>query len=333
LEAHFEVLLANPQHLPKQVPGRKTDVKDAAWLAELLQYGLIRASVIPDRQQRELRDLVRYRLTLVDERSRVINRLQKVLEDANIKLSAVATDLQGVSAQAMPAALLAGEVNPTVLAELARGRLRSKRAQLEQAFIGRMRAHHRFMLGELLEQLEFVDEKIGKVASRIAEMLAQMPEFEHAVAELDAIPGVERQAAVAIVAEIGVDMSRFPSDRHITAWAGVAPGNNETGGKSREAPARKGNKYLRRVLIQCGHGAGRTKRCYSGSMYGRLAARRGKQRAAVATGRTILQIVYHMLNRGTSYADWARTTLSCWTRSAPPSGIFGNCNSWATTSK
>ncbi len=302
LEGHFEVFLVNAQAV-KRMPGRKTDLKDAEWLATLMQHGLLQRSFIPERQQRELRELARYRLSLVQERSRFANRLQKVLEDTNIKLSAVATDMQGVSAQAMLRALIQGETDPSVLAGMAKGRMRKKQNELARALVGKLTEHHRFMLSQLLDQLDVLDQQIAKIEGRIEEQLAQMPLFQSAVTLLDTLPGVDRQLAITIVAEIGVDMSRFPSDRHITAWAGVAPGNNETGGKQRSGKTRKGNKYLRRALVLAAWGAVRSRANYLRSMYYRLAARRGKPRAAMAVGRTILQAAYHMLLRGEPYNE------------------------------
>jgi len=302
LEERFEVFLVNAQSI-KRMPGRKTDVKDAEWIATLMQHGLLQRSFIPPRQQRELRDLTRYRQSLTEERTRVTNRLQKVLEGTNIKLSAVATDLQGVSSQAILRALLDGQTDPKSLAEMAKGRLRAKRDDLERALVGHISAHQRFLLSELLTHLSFVDEQIAQLEARIEEQLAQMPAFQEAIALLDTIPGVDRHLATMIVAEIGVDMSRFPSDRHITAWAGVAPGNNETGGKRRSGKTRQGNKYLQRALVLAAHSAARTKHTYLRALYHRLASRRGKSRAAVAVGRTILQAAYHMIRRGQPYHE------------------------------
>mgnify|MGYP001127602079 FL=1 len=302
LEGRFEVFVVNAQSI-KRMPGRKTDMKDAEWIATLMQHGLLQPSFIPPREQRELRDLARYRQHLVEERNRFVNRLQRVLEDANIKLASVATDLQGVSAQAILRSLLEGETDPQVLADMARGRMRQKRGELQQALIGTLTPHHRFMLQELLEEIDFLNRQIARIEARIEEQLAQMPDFQKAVMLLDTIPGVDRQLAILIVAEIGVDMSRFPSDRHITAWAGVAPGNNETGGKQRSGRARKGNRYLKRALALAAHGAAHSKKTYLRSLYYRLAARLGKARATVAVGRTILQAAYHMLERGEEYRE------------------------------
>ena len=302
LAERFEVWLVNARHI-KQVPGRKTDVKDAEWLADCLRHGLLKPSFIPSAEQRDLRDLVRYRQTVVEERRRIANRLQKVLEDANLKLSAVVTDIQGVSAQAMLQALLEGEDDPKALAELARGRLRKKRAELEQALVGRLRDNHRFLLTQLLRHLEFLDEELATLQQRIETMLEALPPFQEAVERLDSIPGVDVQLATLIVAEMGVDMSRFPSAKHLTAWAGVAPGNNETGGRQRPTKTRKGNRYLKSALTQAAHAAARKRGCYLKALYHRLAARRGAKRAVMAVARTILQIAYHLIQRGDTYHD------------------------------
>ncbi len=302
LEDRFEVWLVNPGHA-HNLPGRKTDAKDAEWLAEMMQHGLLKRSFIPPRPQRELRELVRHRQTVTEERSRVANRLQKVLEDANLKLGAVATDIQGVSAQAILQAVVTGQHTPAEMAELARGRLRNKQAELERARTGRVRPHHRFMLRRLLGHLDFLDEELAALTQEIAQRLETMPPFQEAISRLDTIPGVNRPMATLIVAEIGVDMSRFPTDKHLTAWAGLAPGNNETGGKRRPAKARWGNRYLRSGLTQAAHAAARKKGSYLRSLYYRLAARRGKSRAAVAVARSILQAAYHILARGETYPD------------------------------
>jgi transposase len=302
LEEHFQVWLVNAGHV-KQVPGRKTDVNDAQWLAQLLQHGLLKPSFIPDQAQRDLREIVRYRQTQVEERQRVANRIQKVLEDANIKLAAVATDIQGVSAQAMLRALLDGEEDPAVLADLAQARLRQKRERLEQALTGQVRDHHRFVLGELLDHLVYLDGKIATLEERMQTLVTALPGFAEAIERLDTIPGVARQTAILLVAEMGVEMAQFPSDKHLAAWAGLAPGNNQTGGKQRPARTRKGNRYLRRGLVQAAHAAARKRGSYLKALYHRIAARRGAKRAIVAVARTILQIAYHLLERGTTYEE------------------------------
>jgi transposase len=302
LEDQFTVWLVNAKHV-KNVPGRKTDVKDSEWLAQLLRAGLLKPSFIPDRPQRELRDLVRYRLNLVEDRTRTVNRMQKVLQDANIKLSSVATDLQGKSAQEMLAAIVQGEESPAQLADHAKRRMRHKIPELERALSGRVRDHHRFMLQQLLKQLAFVDEEIRVLEERIEQEVAARPPFAEAIPRLDPIPGIDRLGAITILAEIGVDMSRFGSAAKLGAWAGMVPGNNETGGKARPAATRKGNKYLRRVLTQAAHAAARKKDTALRARYYRLVARRGKARAAIAVGRCILEIVYHILASGESYQE------------------------------
>jgi transposase len=302
LEEQFTIYLVNAQAV-KRMPGRKTDMKDAEWLATLMEHGLLQPSFIPPRVQREVRELTRYRQSLVEERNRFANRLQKVLEGTNIKLSSVATKMKGASAQAILRALLEGQTDPRALAELAQGRLRAKRDQLERALKGQLTSHQHFMLSDLLMQIDFLDERLAVVDSEIENHLSQLPDFTEAVQLLDTIPGVNRMAAATIVAEIGVDMSRFPSDRHLTAWAGVAPGNNETGGKKRSAKTRPGNKYLRRILTLRARAASSTKDTYLRSMYYRLKARRGAGRAAMALGRTILQMIYHMIKRHQEYIE------------------------------
>jgi transposase len=299
LEGMFEVLLVNAQHV-KAVPGRKTDVKDAAWLAELLQHGLLRASFIPPVAQRELRDLTRYRSTFIQERVTLINRVQKLLEDANIKLAAVASDIMGVSGRAILAALLVGHADPQALAELAKGRLRSKREQLTKALEGRVKPHHRFVLTELLSQIDSLDETIARFDTRIQEICGP---FEEAVGLLDTIPGVARRTAEMIVAEIGTDMTRFPSADHLASWAGVAPGNYESAGKRASGKTRKGNRFLRTSLVQAAHAAARTKGTYLSAQYRRLATRRGKKRAILAVAHSILVMAYYMIQRQEPYHE------------------------------
>jgi transposase len=299
LEGTFEVLLVNAQHV-KAVPGRKTDVKDAAWLAELLQHGLLRASFIPPVAQRELRDLTRYRSTFSQERVTLINRVQKLLEDANIKLAAVASDIMGVSGRAMLAALVAGHTEPHALAELAKGRLRSKRDLLAQALDGRVKPHHRFVLTELLCQIDSLDETIARFDAQIQAICGP---FDEAVELLDTIPGVARRTAEMLVAEIGTDMTRFPSAGHLASWAGVAPGNHESAGKRTSGKARKGNRFLRTTLVQAAHAAARTRGTYLSAQYRRLAARRGKKRAILAVAHSMLVMAYYMIQRQEPYRD------------------------------
>jgi transposase len=293
LEGSFEVLLVNAQHV-KAVPGRKTDVKDAAWLAELLQHGLLRASFIPSVAQRELRDLTHYRSTFIRERVTLINRVQKLLEDANIKLAAVASDLMGVSGRAMLAALLAGHTDPQALADLAKGRLRAKRDQLAQALDGRVKPHHRFVLTELLCQIDSLDETIARFDTQLQAISGP---FEAAIGLLDTMPGIARPTAEMIVAEIGTDMSRFPSADHLASWAGVAPGNHESAGKRTSGKTRQGHRFLRTVLVQAAHAAARTKGTYLSAQYRRLATRRGKKRAIMAVAHAMLVMAYHMIQR------------------------------------
>jgi len=302
LQEHFTICLVNAAHV-KQLPGRKTDVNDATWLAQLLQHGLLRGSYIPPIEQRELRDLTRYRQSLVEERTRILNRLQKVLEDANLKLASVATSIQGITAQEILRSLVAGETDPVVLANLARGQLQKKKTELEQALTGRFRPHHRYLLGQLLSHLDYLDTEIADLDARIDGMLKVLLPFAEAVEHLDTIPGIERTTALIIVAEIGVDMSRYPNDRHLAAWAGLTPGNNETGGRQRSSPIRKGNRYIKRALVQAAWAAVRKKGSYLREMYYRLAQRRGPNKAIIAVARTLLQIAYHLIIRKEVYKE------------------------------
>lgn len=301
LEGQFEVLVVNAQHI-KAVPGRKTDVRDAEWIAELLQHGLLRASFIPPSEQRELRDLTRYRSTLIAERSRTANRLQKVLEDANIKLASVTTDVLGMSGRDMLAAILEGETDSLVLAQLARGRLREKHEQLVRALAGRVRAHHRFLIAEHLSHIDYLDESIERVSAQIEEPGPPSP-FEEELARLDTIPGVSRRAAEVLLAEIGTDMSRFPSAAHLASWAGMCPGNNESAGKRISGRTRKGSSWLKQVLVEAAHGASHTKNSYLSAQYRRLAARRGRKKALIAVGHTILIMAYYVLTRKEEYRE------------------------------
>jgi transposase len=299
LENNFEVLLVNAQHISK-VPGRKTDVSDAEWIADLLRHGLLTASFIPPVGQRELRELTRFRSTFVKERATLVNRVQKVLESANIKLSSVASDVVGVSGRAILEAIIAGNATPDQMAELSKGKLRNKREELSRALEGRVKHHHRFVLTELLSQIDSLEETIARFDQEIVEYCRP---FEEAVALLDTIPGVARQTAENIVAEIGTDMSRFPSANHLASWAGVAPGNNESAGKKRSGRTRQGNKPLGVVLNQAAHAAAHTKDTYLSAQYHRLAGRRGKKRALVAVAHSILVISYFMIKRHVPYCD------------------------------
>lgn len=299
LEESVELLLANARHI-KAVPGRKTDVRDCEWIADLLRHGLLTASFVPDRAQRERRELTRYRTSLGRERTAEANRLQKTLEGANIKLAAVATDILGKSGREILAALVDGTTDAAALAELAHGRLRDKIPALERALVGCFGAHQRFLVAEQVAHIDFLDAAIARASAEIAERLRPLQE---ALERLDAIPGIGRPGAEALIAEIGADMTRFPTAGHLASWAGMCPGNNESAGKRRSGTTRKGSPWLRALLVQMAHAAARTRNSYFNAQYRRLAARRGKSRAAVAVGHSILITAYHLLRRGTDYHD------------------------------
>jgi transposase len=299
LEGSVEVLVVNAQHI-KQVPGRKTDVADAAWIAGRLRLGLLRSSFIPDRTQRQLRDLTRYRTSLVSERSAEVNRLQKGLEDANIKVAGVATDSMGKSGREMLTRLAAGETDATQLAQCARGRMKRKIPALEAALAGTVTEQHRYLLARQLDHIDYLDELIADVSARIAELVAP---FEEEIVLLDSIPGVGRQIAENLVAEIGVDMGRFPSAAHLASWAGMAPGNHESAGKRKSGKTRKGSRWLRASLVVAAPSAGRSKRSWVGGRFRSLAARIGKKRASVAVGHTILEIAYQLLVHHEPFAE------------------------------
>lgn len=343
LEGSFELLVVNAKHI-KNVPGRKTDVKDAEWIADLLRHGLLRGSFIPPQAQRDLRDLTRQRTNLVQDRATVVNRLQKVCEWSNIKLSAVATDITGVSARSMLDAILAGRTEPQTLANLAKGRLRNKRSELERALNGVVREHHRFMLAQHLAQIDFLDDQIAQYDNQIIQHMAQIPpqppsqppsgtpsdtpadvsgsnasdasalagvalNWEDAVALVDTHPGINRRTAELLLAEIGVDMTRFPSSAHLVSWAKVAPGNNESAGKRRSGATGHGNRWLRTTLVQAAWAAVKIKKSYLASFYYRLAARRGAKRAIFAVARHMLVAIYHMLTKREPYRDLGATYL------------------------
>lgn len=295
----FKVMVVNAKHI-KNVPGRKTDVKDAEWIAGLLQHGLLQGSYIPSREQRELRELIRYRRSLIDERAREINRIQKVLEGANIKLSSVASDVLGKSGRAMLEAMIQGQENPEALSELAKGRLKSKNADLQKAMHGLMGTHQKLMLDNQLKHIDFMDEIIAKLDE---EVKARMLPFEEDLELLDTIPGVGRRTAEQILAEAGTDMDQFPSAAHLCSWAGVAPGNNESAGKRKSGKAKKGNQKLRSALVEAARAASRTKETYLASQYHRIAARRGANRAALAVAHSILTIAYHILKKKQPYIE------------------------------
>ncbi len=301
LESEFEVILVNARHI-KYVPGRKSDISDAQWIGELLQHGLLKASYIPEQPQRDLRDLIRYRTALIQERVREINRVQKVLEDANIKLASVASDVMGVSSRQMLAAIIAGKDDPQALADLAIGRLRAKIPELERALQGQVRDSHRMLLQLHLEHIDDLSSKIARLNEEIDQQMRPFDEAEQ-LRRLDEIPGVGRDVAQVILAELGNDMSRFPSAAHAASWAGLAPGKNESAGKNRSSKITAGNKHLKSALVQAAHAVSHTKDNYLAAQFRRLAARRGKKRAAVAVAHSILVIAYHMLRDGTDYHD------------------------------
>lgn len=299
LEAACTILLVNAQHV-KAVPGRKTDTKDCQWIADLLQHGLLRGSFVPPTPIRELRDLTRTRANLRQDHTSIANRMQKVLEDANVKISSVATDWLGVSGRSILNRMLDGEENSEKLAELCRGRLREKIPQMQLALEGRMTEHHRWMLRLQREQLEFLERQIAQLDARIQE---QIHDWKKAVDLCVTIPGIEAVAAANLIAEIGLNMDQFPSAQHLASWAGMCPGNNESAGKRLSGKARNGNVWLRRSLCQAAWAASHTKNTYLSAQFRRLAARKGKKRAIVAVGHTILVIVFHMLKNQQPYHD------------------------------
>jgi transposase len=330
LEDSFDIWLVNAQHV-KHVSGRKTDVKDSEWLAELMLHGLLKASFIPPKPQRALREMTRYRTTLVQERTRVVNRVQKLLEGANIKLSSVATDIMGVSARAMLAEIAAGQSDVALMADLARGRMRNKIPELEKALTGIVQPHHRFVLAQQLGHIDFLDEQIETISVAIGQQLESMswPDqssgpgvdadaeegsqvadvselpltWDAAVALLDTIPGVDRRVAEVMLAEMGLNMRQLPTADHLASWAGLAPGNHQSGGKRYSGRTTKGNKALSSVMVQAAWSAVRTKDTFLKSRYHRLAARRGKKRAIVAVAHSMLVSAWHMLTDQQSYHE------------------------------
>jgi transposase len=338
LEGSFTLLLVNAAHI-KQVPGRKSDVRDCEWIADLLRHGLLKPSFVPDRFQRELRELTRYRTALVRERAAEQNRLQKTLEGANIKLAGVASDLLGVSARQMLAALCAGQTDAAAMAQLAKGRLREKIPQLERALVGDFQPHQRFLVAQQLAHIDYLEELVtqisGEVAQRVGPPAAPpagadppAPEraaggeepppgeawpppgreerrhrYAAAVQQLQTIPGVGPRIAEVVVTEIGTDMDRFPSAGHLASWAGLVPGLNVSAGKRQSNRTRKGSPWLRSALVEAAHAASHTKETYLAAQYHRLAARRGKKKAIVAVAHTILGIAYHLLKNGTVHEE------------------------------
>jgi transposase len=299
LEGHVELLLVNARHL-KTVPGRKTDVKDAEWIAQLLQYGLLRGSFVPSPEVRQWRDLTRHRSKLTGQRTSVVNRIHKVLEDANVKLSSVISDILGVSGLRMLRAMVAGETDAEVLSQLGDPKLRASHEALQASLQGKLTEHHRFMLEGLLAQVAFLDAQIGRLDRRLEE---QMRPFEEQLRRLDTIDGIDRVGAQSVLAELGADMTQFPDADHLASWAGMSPGNDESAGKRRSGKTAKGNKWLRRTLTQAAWAATKRKRGYLAAQYRRLAARRGKNRAIVAVGHTILVAAYYILQDAVEYHD------------------------------
>jgi transposase len=305
LEGRFDLIVGNARHI-RNVPGRKTDVKDAEWIADLVRHGLIAKSFVPPAPLRELRELLRYRRKLVESQAAERNRLLKLLETANIKLASVASDVFGVSGRAMLRELIAGEASPEAMADLARGRLRRKRADLILALDGRLEEHHRFLLTMQLRRLEAIEADIAALDLRIDERLEPY-RAPHTL--LMQIPGVDWVVAAVLIAEIGVDMSVFVSVYHLSAWAGVCPGNHESAGRQKSGRARKGNIHLRAILVGAAISASKTKGSYLKDKYHRLKARRGALRAALAIAHKILVSAYHMLAKNLPYRDLGEAYL------------------------
>lgn len=299
LEDRFETQLLNASHL-RNVPGRKTDVADAVWIAELICHGLVRASFVPPPPIRELRDLTRYRRAVTDERVRETQRLHKVLEDAGIKLSSVASQVLSVSGRAMMDAMIDGVTDPEQLAQLAKGRLRDKIPQLREALTGRFRPHHALMVAEMLSHIDSLDGTIERIGNQIEEVMAP---FASQVELLCTIPGVGQKVAQILIAEIGPDMARFPTAGHLASWAGLCPGNHQSASRHGPGTTRKGSKWLRRALIEAAHAAARTKNSYLRAQYHRIRGRRGPKKAAVAVAHSILVIAWHLLTTNQPYHD------------------------------
>ena len=303
LEGSVELLVVNAQHY-KAVPGRKTDIKDAEWLAELLQHGLLKPSFVPDKALRELRELTRYRQSLIHERTSTVNRLQKILEGANIKLASVAADILGVSGRAMLQGLLQEDADPAVLADLAKRQMRKKIDQLKLALEGRVGSHQRFMLATILAHIDYLDRSLAHLSSEVEQRLTP---FNKLIDLLDSIPGINRRIAEVILAEIGTDLTRFPSAAHLASWAGMCPGNDESAGKQGNGRTRKGTTWLRQALTEAAHGASHKKNSYLAAQYQRLAGRRGKKKAVIAVAHSILVIIYHVLSKQEPFVELGPT--------------------------
>lgn len=298
LEGFFELIVANAQHI-KAVPGRKTDAGDAEWIASLLQLGLLKPSFVPSQQQQDLRDLTRTRESLVQERARLVNRVQKVLEEAGMKLSTVLSNVMGVSGQAILEALCEGESDPQRLAKLVHPSVRASREQLVAALTAEVREHHRFLLRELLSLIAALDRSIKRLEEEIEDRLHP---FEVQIQRCERINGISRHILHVLMAEVGTDLQRFPDSEHISSWAGVCPGHKESAGKRQSGKCRKGNRYVREALVQAGH-AVRRSHTYLGECYRRLRKRRGSKRAALAVGHKILVIYYQMMKTGQEYQE------------------------------
>lgn len=299
LEDAFELLLINMQEL-KRVPGRKTDVKDSEWLAQLLECGLLRSSFVPPPPIRELRDITRYRVQQTRDRSQEVNRLQKVLEDAGVKVTSVLSDVMGASGRAMVEALVAGTTDPQVLADLARGKLRQKLPALQRALVGRFRPVHAFLLEQILAKIDYLDDALERLTAEIDRRVAP---FAPMLTALDTIPGINRIGAISLVAETGGDMQRFPSAAHLCSWAGMCPGHDESAGKRRSSKTRKANRYLRTTLVQAGVAASHKKDSALRALYARVKSRRGHKKAVVAVGHQILEIAYYVMRDGVTYHE------------------------------